>query len=261
MPRRPREKSETGIYHIILRGSNKLEIFHDDEDSMRFLDILEKYKKKSGMEIYGWCLMGNHIHLLLGEGTEELSVTMKRIGVSFVWYYNSKYGTTGHLFQDRYRSEKVENDEYLLTVVRYIHQNPVKAGIVKRAEGWKWSSCLGYYGKRSYPSRLLDKEFVLRIFSDDKNTAITRFKEFNERENEDECLDDTIRIRLTDEEVKRKVKDFLPGLEIMQIKNLPKPKRDEIIHNIKRIEGTTQRQIARILGISSSLVFKASIKK
>lgn len=108
MPRRAREKSESKIYHVMLRGANRQEIFHDEEDYLRFLETLEKLKKKAEIKVYGWCLMGNHVHLLMGEGREELSTTMKRIGVSFAWYYNWKYNTTGHLFQDRFRSEKVE---------------------------------------------------------------------------------------------------------------------------------------------------------
>ncbi|WP_236905052.1 transposase [Clostridium formicaceticum] len=127
MPREAREKSETRIYHIIIRGANRQEIFHDDEDRIRFLETFEKYKNNTKMKVHGWCLMGNHAHLLLEEGSEELSVTMKRIGVSYVWYYNWKYKTTGHLFQDRFKSEKVEKDDYLLTVIRYIHQNPFPA--------------------------------------------------------------------------------------------------------------------------------------
>ena len=145
MPRRAREKSESGIYHIILRGANRQEIFHDDDDSTRFLETIEKYKKQVEIIVYGWCLMSNHLHMLLGEGKEELSITMKRIGVSFAWYYNWKYRTTGHLFQDRFASEIVDSDVYLMTVIRYIHQNPVKAGLVKCPLDWKLSSCAGYY--------------------------------------------------------------------------------------------------------------------
>ena len=100
MPRGAREKSEIGIYHIMIRGANRQEIFHDDEDNLRILETLNKIKATSEIKVYGWCLMGNHVHLLLGEGKEDLSVTMKRIGVSYVWYYNRKYKTTGHLFQD-----------------------------------------------------------------------------------------------------------------------------------------------------------------
>jgi putative transposase len=147
MPRNARVKSRSGIYHIILRGANRQEIFHDDEDCIKFLDTIEKYKMKSEVGVYAWCLMSNHAHLLIREGNEDISITMKRIGVSFVWYYNWKYRTTGHLFQDRFKSECIETNKYLLTVTRYIHQNPVKAGIVDRPDQWRWSSCLGYYGK------------------------------------------------------------------------------------------------------------------
>lgn len=105
--------------------------------------------------------MNNHVHLLLREGNEEISTTMKRIGVSFVWHYNLKYGTTGHLFQDRFKSENVETGRYLLTVIRYIHQNPVKAGIVQRPDQWKWSSCIDYYNNTSV-GNLVDCDFIFK---------------------------------------------------------------------------------------------------
>jgi putative transposase len=257
MPRGAREKSETGLYHVIVRGANRQEIFHDDEDCTRFLQTLERFKKSTKMKVHGWCLMGNHIHLILQEAHEELSLTMKRIGVSYAWYYNSKYQTTGHLFQDRFKSEKIENDGYLLTVIRYIHQNPVKARMVKSPEEWKWSSCPGFYGKNSHHQGLLDDKLILGMFSEDKEAAIIEFKEFNETENEDMCLENNKRTKLTDEEAKAEIKKLIPGLQLAQIKSLPKKKRNEEITRIKRIEGVTQRQVARILGVSPNLVFKA----
>ncbi|WP_231889827.1 transposase [Oceanobacillus sp. Castelsardo] len=176
MPRKARVRSKSGIYHIILRGANRQEIFHDEEDSMRFLQTIEKYKAKSEMNIFAWCLMSNHVHLLIKEGNENISITMKRIGVSFVSYYNWKYRTIGHLFQDRFKSENVETKQYLLTVTRYIHQNPVKAGIVGRVVEWKWSSCLCYYDKDYFPNHLLDKDFILGMFSVDRKTTKERFR-------------------------------------------------------------------------------------
>lgn len=257
MPRMARQKSESGIYHIMLRGANRQEIFHDDQDRLRFLETLDRYKKEIDLKVYGWCLMDNHVHLLLGEGKEEISVTMKRIGVSFAWYYNWKYTTIGHLFQGRYKSEKVEKDNSMLLVVRYIHQNPIKAGIVQKADEWKWSSCQGYYGKQYYPPQLLDDEFMLNMFSQEKGTAIKRFKEYNETENDDKYLDDTVRMRLTDEEARVEIYKMIAGYGIPEIKSLPKAQRDEILAKIKEIEGLSQRQAARILGISSNLIFKA----
>ncbi|MGY0691331.1 REP-associated tyrosine transposase [Virgibacillus sp. FSP13] len=258
MPRKARVKSNNGIYHVMLRGANRQEIFHDEEDNVRFLDTIMKYKKKSGIKIYAWCLMSNHVHLLLREGSEGLSVTMKRIGVSFAQYYNWKYRTTCHLFQDRFKSENVETKRYLLTVVRYIHQNPVKAGIVKLVDEWKWSSCLGYYGRENDYGDLLDGDFILVMFSNDLNVAMNRFKEFNERKNNDQCLDDQVnRKRLTDEEAREKIRQVLGPFEIAQVKSLPRLPRNELLRSVKKIGGLSQRQAARILGVSLSLIHRA----
>jgi putative transposase len=257
MPRYARKKSETGIYHIIIRGTNRQEIFHDDEDCLRFLETLDRYKKKLKFEVYAWCLMGNHIHLLLKEGEEEIAKTMKRIGVSFVWYYNWKYKSTGHLFQDRFKSENVETDEYLMTVIRYIHQNPVKAGIVSTSSLWKWSSCKWYYWGRSYPVGLLDDEFILGLFSNDRNIAVEKFIEFNEIDHNDKCLEDEIKLRLTDEEAREEINKVITNGEITKIKSLQKEVRDEKIRTLREIEGVSQRQLARILGISQFLIYRA----
>lgn len=254
MPRTPRRKSRSGIYHVIIRGVNRRELFHGEQDRLRFLETLERYKIETGIKIYGWCLMGNHVHLLLQEGKEDLAVTMKRIGVSYVWYYNSKYRAIGHLFQDRYRSESVENDRYLMTVIRYIHQNPVKAGLAKRPSDWQWSSCQAYYGKSAQKQRLLDSDIILGLFSQNKNEAMNKFRKFNEITNDDKCLDDDVTIKLTDEEARLEIKKINPGCDIAQIKSLPKAQRNELIKKAKRIEGITQRQLARLLGVSQTLI-------
>ena len=257
MPRIARQRSESGIYHIMLRGANRQEIFHDDEDNIRFLETLERYKNKSKMKVYGWCLMGNHVHLLIGEGEEDISLTIKRIGISYAWFYNWKYNTNGHLFQDRYKSEKVEDNGYLLTVLRYIHQNPVKAGITKKTGEWKWSSFSGYLGKTYYPTGLLDLDFILEIISENREKAIRKLIEYNEQENEDKCLEEIKRQRLTDKEAGAEIRKQTCGYDIAEIKSLPKEQRDEILKRIKEIKGLSLRQAARILGISHVLIFKS----
>src|SRR6056297_3473731 len=121
MARKPRRKSETGIYHVMLRGINKQRIFEDKQDYQKFIDVIKKTKETSDFNLYSYCLMSNHIHLLIKETEEELGEIFKRIGARFVYWYNSKYSRTGHLFQGRFKSEVVESDSYLLTVLRYIH--------------------------------------------------------------------------------------------------------------------------------------------
>jgi len=112
MPRTRRIKSETGIYHVVLIGNNKQTIFEDEEDNKMFLITLKQFRKKSGYSILGYCLMGNHVHLLMKTGEESIGQCFRRIGASYVYWYNLKYFRVGHLFQDRFKSEVVETEEY-----------------------------------------------------------------------------------------------------------------------------------------------------
>lgn len=259
MPRRRRKKSRNGIYHVILRGANKQEIFHSDEDRHRFLNTLLKYKIRTDMKVYAWCLMDNHLHLLLKEGEESISLVMQRIGISYAQYYNWMYRTTGHLFQDRFRSEKVEDLRYVLAVTRYIHQNPVKAGMVQSPDEWEWSSCRGYYGKTVSPSGLLNEGFVLRMFSEIKPSPRAAFREFNERSNDDRCLKpfEKEKKRLSDKEARVEILQILGAVSIPQVKSLPREERNYLLRKVKKIDGVSQRQAARILGVSPNLLFKA----
>jgi putative transposase len=259
MPRRARLKSKSGIYHIMWRGANRQEIFHDDDDCIQFIEIMKRYKLKMNTTIYAWCLMNNHVHLLMKEGSENLSDTMKRIGVSYAGYYNWKYRTNGHLFQGRFRSETVESARYFQIVIRYIHQNPVKAGIVHHVDEWKWSSCQEYYGKSKNSWGFVHCKPIFSMFSPDLTTAKQLFKEFNETTNhDDQCLEDVEpKRRLTDEEARKEIKELLGEIEIAQVKSLPKQQRDPLLRHIKEMRRIPQRQMARILGVSVNLVFKA----
>src|SRR6266540_25731 len=134
MPRHAREKCESGIYHIILRGINRQSIFHDDEDYQRFIETMDRVKNPNKFELYGYCLMGNHVHILLHEQKDEIATIMKRVGVSYARWYNWKYDRVGHVFQDRYKSEVVEDERYLMSLLQYIHNNPVAAQIVTEPE-------------------------------------------------------------------------------------------------------------------------------
>lgn len=255
MSRRPRQKSRTGIYHIMLRGCNRQSIFIDDQDNYKFLETLVRYKALHGFEVYGWCLMGNHVHLLMKEGNEELSRTFRCIGTCYAGYYNLKYQHTGHVFQDRYRSEAINDENYLLTVVRYIHRNPIEAAIVERCEEWKWSSFTSYFkAKKQYPKGLLDRGIIMDMFSKDEVKALEKFKLFNEEKSDDKCMDDKIRKRLTDEEAFESIKQTVLPYTIQEIKSLTPSERNKVVKKVKQIEGLTQRQIARILGISQALV-------
>ena len=117
------------IYHVILRGINQQIIFEDQHDHVQFISIMKHYKKLCGFKLYAYCLMDNHVHLLIEDADMPLDEIMKKIEVKFVRWYNRKYDRTGNLFQERYKSEPVNNTRYFQTVFRYIHQNPLHAGL------------------------------------------------------------------------------------------------------------------------------------
>lgn len=253
MSRQARQRSKSGIYHIILRGINKQVIFEDDEDREKLIGYLQYYKGISNYIIYGYCLMDNHIHLLLKEGKEPIGHTMKRIGVSYVAWYNRKYDRIGHLFQDRFKSEVVETDEYLLTVLRYIHRNPLKGGKVKSIANYKWSSYAEYISQNSF----IETGFIVNIFSEEEEKAIAKFKNYMNEESNDNCIEFNETKKITDEEAKKIIQKYANIKIPTEIQNMEKIKRDEIVRRIKEVDGLSTRQLARLTGISQSVISKA----
>ena len=252
MPRRVREKSETRVYHIILRGVNKQTIFEEREDGKKFLSTLAEYKNDSGYKIYAYCLMSNHIHLLMKEEKEPLEIIMRRIGARFVYWYNYKYERTGHLFQDRYKSEAVEDEAYLMNVVRYIHQNPLKAGIVEDIKDYKWSSYQDYMNNKG----LTDTDFVLGHFDVDREKSKVLFETFHKKDSEVKCLEITEQRRIKDSEAIGIIKEFCHVNHCMDLQNIHSHERNQSIKLLKD-EGLSTRQISRLTGISRYSILKA----
>ncbi len=246
MPRTARTKSESGIYHIMLRGINRQLIFEDEEDNRKFLEVLNDCKAVSGYKLFAYCLMGNHIHMLMKVEKEDLQQIFKRIGGRFVYWYNGKYSRIGHLFQDRYKSEPVETDEYFLTVLGYIHQNPVKAGLSKTVDEYIWSSYNEYILPKQ--KQLADTEFALEMIGKDE------FVKFNNQINDDNCLEmEAIKFRLTDEQAKKIMAKISKCQDASEFQELDIDKRDEYIKAFKE-NNLSVRQISRLTGINFGIV-------
>lgn len=243
MPRQARIKSSSGIYHIMLRGINGQQIFEDDEDCEKFLQVLKDCKAISGYKLYAYCLMGNHVHILLQEVKEPLELLMKRITTRFVYWYNIKYRRAGHLFQDRFKSEPVESDSYFLTVLRYIHQNPIKSGLCKKAEQYSYSSINEYL---TYPN-LVDTEFTYSLITKEQ------FIDFHKEENSDLCLEMEEQFRLTDAEAKLIIQKITKCKTITEFQALDKTKRNLYIQKLFS-KGLSIRQISRLTGVSKKIV-------
>ena len=247
MPRLPRQKSESGIYHIMLRGINQQTIFEDDEDYFKFVETLENYKAVSGYKVFAYCLMSNHIHILLKVEKEDLDLIMKRVAGSYVYWYNWKYYRKGHLFQDRFKSEPVEDDSYFMTVLRYIHQNPIKAGITDNVDNYRFSSYNDYISEES---EVVDLDFALSLMKKDEFIA------FNNEKNDDNCLDiDEKDFRINDIDAKKIIKRISKCDSATEFQQLEQKKRDEYIKKLKD-KGLSIRQISRLTGISKGIVGK-----
>lgn len=141
MPRIARVVVPNYPHHITQRGTNKLEIFIDNEDRQCFLRLLDVWTCKTQSDIWAYCLMTNHFHLLISPNSENgLGRCLHGVTFRYAQYFNMKYKRSGRLWQNRYFSCPVDKDEYLWAVVKYIEMNPVRAGIIKKPEMWKWSS-------------------------------------------------------------------------------------------------------------------------
>lgn len=192
--------------------------------------------------------MDNHVHLLLKEN-EEIGRSIKRITVSYVQWFNNKYGREGHLFQNRYKSEVVENEAYLLVVIRYIHQNPIKAKIVETIKDYKWSSYNKYIDKYNGKNVEIDTEIIKSYFKNKES-----FERYMNEVNNDTCLDYCKKKKYTDVQLKAELQR---KYHIKEINKMTKDESNKLIYNIKKDTGTSIRQLSRVLGVGRGLVEKA----
>lgn len=262
MPRQERTKSGTGIYHVMLRGINRQDIFEDAEDYLQMVSCLrgltERYDE-NGVAVeplctfYSYCLMSNHLHLLLREHKESVSSVMKRLGIAYAYYFNKKYQRNGHLFQDRFRSEPVNTMEYFVTLLRYIHQNPVKAGLVSSPGNYSWSSWHEYAGTSAIQPCLCKTSAVIsRISAADLLALI------------EDPLNDGMNILdiesaevvyHTDCELKGFLSNTHGVVNPLAIQSLEKSRRNYILKSAKEF-GAGIRQLSRLTGVSYGVIQK-----
>ena len=149
MARRPRLFAPGILYYVIVRGNYRQKTFLNARDYEAYLERLARYRKQFGVMVYAYCLMSNHVHLLVETGSEPLSKFMQGLQQSYTQYFNRKHHKVGHLFQGRYKAIVCEKDEYLLTLVRYIHLNPFRAKLVDKLDAYRYSGHHEYCGARA----------------------------------------------------------------------------------------------------------------
>lgn len=245
MPRAARKKSASDIYHVVIRGNNRQKIFYDDEDYDKFLSILSGKREDQSFALYAWCLMPNHVHLLIKEKQETLESIFRGVLTDFVRWYNKKYGRVGHLFQGRFRSQPVEDETYFLRTVRYLHRNPLEAKLCEKMEDYPYSSFSYYFRSGKYQ----DEDLMFHMIRKDE------FERYHKKTDEDDgfIIDIDKPDKLTDEELEHLALRSGVAGNIAEVRSLPRDRRTQVIQMMLRW-GASYRQINRLTGISLTVI-------
>lgn len=181
MPRQPRLDIPGALHHVMVRGINRTHIFNDNEDRKKFLEKLGEHIIAGKCAVYAWALMDNHVHILFRSGEKGISAVMRKLLTWYALHFNRRHKRTGHLFENRYKSILCEEESYLLALIRYIHLNPVRAGIIHdRAslDRYPWCGHSGLMGHMRYD--WMDTDYVLAQFSKSKKSARAAYRRFIE---------------------------------------------------------------------------------
>ena len=174
MPRKPRVHVQEAFYHVLARGNQKQLIFYDDEDYQIYLRLTKKYSERYNVELHGYVLMPNHVHFLVRVNSVPLARFMQGIQQTYTQIFNKRHEKVGHLFQGRYKSFYIDKEVYLLELIRYIHLNPVKAGLVKEPQNYRWSSQRNYYHARV--GSWVDTSFITSLLATYGGTVIDDYQ-------------------------------------------------------------------------------------
>lgn len=246
MPRTARQHSESGYYHVVLRGNGKQLIFEDDSDRQVFLKLLKRKTAADGVKIIAWCLMSNHVHMLIDDPNHSLSHVMHAISTAYARYFNDKSGHVGAVFQGRFTSVPITSDGQLLKAVRYIHENPAKAGF-SSVDAYRWSSYGEYLGRQGVADTGTVLDMVGGVdgflrFCEDGRYGPHRYR---------------ITKRVPDEDALEAVRCVLEGVEPAELKKMPREQRDAALRSL-RAAGITVKQLERLTGIGHNTISRAT---
>ena len=260
MPRQPRKESSSGFYHVMIRGNNRESIFRKLSQKKYFLDILELQVDENMIKILGYCVMDNHVHIILQADVTQLAEALKSINIQYAMRFNLENERIGHVFQDRFKSVVIPNDQALLRVLRYVNNNPVKAGIVEYAGAYAWSGFNGYI----HENKLIkeeQREFILGFFFNKKSEYI-KFHELEDSELEVsehlEMKEDIIKEKLAKAHriinafnFEKGILDFTGNIEHSRISYI-----NELGKKLLMESALTELQIATLLGTNKTAIHK-----
>ena len=261
MPRKARIKSHSGEYHVMMRGINRQKIFDSDEDCRKFIEIIHSLKQRPGAGnsdsdwmILAYALMTNHFHLLVKEVDVTIGVLVKKIAGAYVKYYNRKNRRDGHLFKERFKSEPCEDDDYFMTLLRYIHQNPVKARMVKDVADYEFTSWHEFIDDGMCAQKICNTPYVL------DRIDLEQLKEwvYTPLNDDVKCLEypDGRKTRLTDDEAYEIFRRVTKLCHKEEFRALAMAEKIPLLRIMKQ-EGIGTKQLARLTGSGIGTIVKA----
>lgn len=252
IPRTPRKKSNTNVYHVIIRGINRQNLFFDKQDWIKYIKEIKKTKEVYKYEIYAYVLMPNHVHFIIHDKFNNLSTMIQSLNVRYSNYFNKKYERVGHLFENRFKSKNIEEENYLKNVVRYIHKNPENAGMKKYYE---WSSYNEYITSKNL---IVDRKFILNLFENN----VKNFEYFHNEYKKDKDLGQNYEMvnKIEDEEAIKIMKEISKEENLIKIQNYEINIKRKLIEKFLKIEGIKKVQIARILGMNRMTINRIARK-
>ncbi len=251
MSRQPREASQSNVYHITSRGSGKRILFEDDDDRSYYLTKLSDLSKRCDVDVYAWCLMDNHVHMVVECRKDRMSSMMRRLNTSYANRFNGRHGHVGAVFQGRFTSTPIIDDAHLLEAIRYVHLNPKDIGIANPLD-YRWSSYASYVGNE-HEASLCSKMRVLDIFGGKRG-----FIDFHDIGKDEVDLIEFVpnRPRISDAEALQIAVRLFGQAFSDTIAQAKQKDRDAFIGRLYRA-GISIRQIERLTGIGSSAVYRA----
>jgi len=265
MPRKAREISSTGMYHIMIKGVPHLNIFEQERDKDTLEDLIFSKRATLDFKLYAYCILDNHLHLSIHEKSYPISQVIKGLALSYGRYFSKKYNPNERIFCDRFKSEEIKSNEHLLENIRFVHNNPVTHEKITTPDDYRWSS-IGLYNNNDLANRKKtamkkDTEEVLSLFEEEEKDKYTLFKEYTEKSPENffcdfDCLDKDL----------EKMKNSLLAKEILERYNITKELLNidrevlkVIILLLRNEHNIPLRQIAEILQINRGLVQRLSM--
>ena len=249
MPRIARKDSKSKFYHVMVQGINKEYIFNTDLNIKKYKELILKKIDTENIEILAYCIMNNHAHFLIYcERNEQLSKFMQKLNTSYSRFYNKTNNRVGYVFRDRYLSQSILNEKQLYNCVKYIHNNPVKAGIVKNMSDYKYSSYYEFFNKRSIITnnglKLLfgsKKDYKKKLIQSNKECCSTKFIDIKEKKKDiDEFINDVEKL------YRKKINTIKEDKKILEI----------VIKKAREETDVTIVKLAEIFGISKSCIGK-----